>query len=125
MSEKLKEKGIKIIGTSFEDMDLAEDRGRFSDLLAELNIPYPKYGVALNAEEALVIANQVGYPVLVRPSYVLGGQGMEIVINDEDLERAVVKLMGSMPGNRVLIDHFLDRAEETESDCIAMRMMCM
>ncbi|MDG1098989.1 MAG: carbamoyl-phosphate synthase large subunit, partial [Bacteroidia bacterium] len=118
LSEKLKEKGIKIIGTSFEDMDLAEDRGRFSDLLAELNIPYPKYGVALNAEEALVIANQVGYPVLVRPSYVLGGQGMEIVINDEDLERAVVKLMGSMPGNRVLIDHFLDRAEETESDCI-------
>jgi len=118
LSEKLKEKGIKIIGTSYEDMDLAEDRGRFSDLLAELNIPYPKYGVALNAEEALVIANQVGYPVLVRPSYVLGGQGMEIVINDEDLERAVVKLMGSMPGNRVLIDHFLDRAEETESDCI-------
>jgi len=118
LSEKLHEKGIKIIGTSYEDMDLAEDRGRFSDLLAELDIPYPNYGVALNAEEALVIAHKVGYPVLVRPSYVLGGQGMEIVINDEDLERAVVKLMGSMPGNRVLIDHFLDRAEETESDCI-------
>jgi carbamoyl-phosphate synthase large subunit len=118
LSAKLKEKGIKIIGTTFEDMDLAEDRGSFSDLLADLNIPYPEYGVALNAEEALVIANKVGYPVLVRPSYVLGGQGMEIVINDEDLERAVMKLMGSMPGNRVLIDHFLDRAEETESDCI-------
>jgi carbamoyl-phosphate synthase large subunit len=118
LSAKLKEKGIKIIGTTYEDMDLAEDRGSFSDLLAELNIPYPEYGVALNAEEALVIANKVGYPVLVRPSYVLGGQGMEIVINDEDLERAVMKLMGSMPGNRVLIDHFLDRAEETESDCI-------
>ena len=118
LSAKLKEKGIKIIGTTFEDMDLAEDRGSFSDLLADLNIPYPEYGVALNAEEALVIANKVGYTVLVRPSYVLGGQGMEIVINDEDLERAVMKLMGSMPGNRVLIDHFLDRAEETESDCI-------
>ena len=118
LSAKLKEKGIKIIGTTFEDMDLAEDRGSFSDLLADLNIAYPEYGVALNAEEALVIANKVGYTVLVRPSYVLGGQGMEIVINDEDLERAVMKLMGSMPGNRVLIDHFLDRAEETESDCI-------
>ncbi len=119
LSEKLKEHGIKIIGTSFENMDLAEDRGRFSDLLAELNIPYPQYGVALNAEEAIEIANKVGYPVLVRPSYVLGGQGMEIVINDEDLERAVVKLMGDLPDNRILIDHFLDRAEEAESDSIS------
>jgi carbamoyl-phosphate synthase large subunit len=118
LAEKLHEKGVKIIGTSFNDMDVAEDRGRFSDLLAELEIPYPKYGVALDAEEAIVIANKVGYPVLVRPSYVLGGQGMVIVINDEDLENAVVKLMGDLPGNRVLIDHFLDRAEEAESDCI-------
>ncbi|SEQ83446.1 carbamoyl-phosphate synthase large subunit [Pedobacter rhizosphaerae] len=118
MAEQLTEKGIKIIGTSFENMDLAEDRGRFSDLLKELDIPYPRYGVAENAEEALVVANQVGYPVLVRPSYVLGGQGMSIVINDEDLEKAVVKLLGDLPGNRVLIDHFLDRAEETESDSI-------
>lgn len=118
MAEKLQEKGIKIIGTSFENMDLAEDRGRFSDLLKALEIPYPRYGVAENAEEAIVVANEVGYPVLVRPSYVLGGQGMSIVINDEDLERAVVKLLGDLPGNRVLIDHFLDRAEEAESDCI-------
>jgi carbamoyl-phosphate synthase large subunit len=118
LAEKLHEKGIKIIGTSYPDMDISEDRGRFSDLLAELNIPYPKYGVALNAEEAIKIANEVGYPVLVRPSYVLGGQGMVIVINDEDLEKAVVKLMGDLPGNRVLIDHFLDRAEEAESDSI-------
>ncbi|RZM24535.1 MAG: carbamoyl-phosphate synthase large subunit [Pedobacter sp.] len=118
MAEKLQEHGIKIIGTSYEDMDVAEDRGRFSDLLKELDIPYPKYGVAENAEEAIVVANQVGYPVLVRPSYVLGGQGMSIVINDEDLEKAVVKLLGDLPGNRVLIDHFLDRAEETESDSI-------
>jgi carbamoyl-phosphate synthase large subunit len=119
MAEKLTEKGIKIIGTSFENMDIAEDRGRFSDLLKELDIPYPKYGVAENAEEAIVVANEVGYPVLVRPSYVLGGQGMSIVINDEDLEKAVVKLLGDLPGNRVLIDHFLDRAEEAESDSIS------
>ena len=119
MAEKLHENGIRIIGTSYNDMDVAEDRGRFSDLLKELDIPYPKYGVAENAEEAIVVANEVGYPVLVRPSYVLGGQGMSIVINDEDLEKAVVKLLGDLPGNRVLIDHFLDRAEETESDSIS------
>ena len=118
MAEKLHENGIKIIGTSFDNMDIAEDRGRFSDLLKDLGIPYPKYGVAESAEEALVVAHEVGYPVLVRPSYVLGGQGMSIVINDEDLENAVVKLLRAMPGNRVLIDHFLDRAEESESDSI-------
>ena len=118
MAEKLHEQGIKIIGTSYNNMDIAEDRGRFSDLLKELGIPYPKYGVAESAEEALVVAHQVGYPVLVRPSYVLGGQGMSIVINDEDLEKAVVNLLKNLPGNRVLIDHFLDRAEEAESDSI-------
>ncbi len=118
MAEKLHEKGIKIIGTSYNNMDIAEDRGRFSDLLKELDIPYPRYGVAETAEEALEVAHQVGYPVLVRPSYVLGGQGMSIVINDADLENAVVKLLGDLPGNRVLIDHFLDRAEEAESDSI-------
>lgn len=118
MAEKLNQFGIKIIGTSFENMDLAEDRGRFSDLLKELDIPYPKYGVAESAEEAIKVANEVGYPVLVRPSYVLGGQGMSIVINDDELERAVVNLLKNLPGNRVLIDHFLDRAEEAESDSI-------
>jgi len=119
MAEQLEASGIRIIGTSFQDMDLAEDRGRFSDLLKELDIPYPKYGVAESAEEALQVAKEVGYPVLVRPSYVLGGQGMSIVINDEDLERAVVNLLKNLPGNRVLIDHFLDRAEEAESDSIS------
>ncbi|MDO3626560.1 carbamoyl-phosphate synthase large subunit [Mucilaginibacter sp. BT774] len=118
MAEKLNEHGIRIIGTSFDDMDIAEDRGRFSDLLKDLDIPYPKYGVAENAEEAIEVAHKVGYPVLVRPSYVLGGQGMSIVINDEDLEKAVVSLLRNLPGNRVLIDHFLDRAEEAESDSI-------
>ncbi|WP_295800898.1 carbamoyl-phosphate synthase large subunit [Mucilaginibacter sp.] len=119
MAEKMHEHGIKIIGTSFNDMDIAEDRGRFSDLLKELDIPYPKYGVAESAEEAIEVAHHVGYPVLVRPSYVLGGQGMSIVINDEDLEKAVVGLLKNLPGNRVLIDHFLDRAAEAESDSIS------
>ncbi len=118
LAEKLHEKGIKIIGTSFPNMDMSEDRGLFSDLLKELEIPYPKYGVTETAEEAVNIAHEVGYPVLVRPSYVLGGQGMKIVINDEDLENAVIGLLGDLPGNRVLIDHFLDRAEEAECDVI-------
>src|SRR4051812_2146865 len=119
LAKKLHQHGIKIIGTSFDNMDIAEDRGRFSDLLKELEIPYPKYGVAESAEEALEVAHHVGYPVLVRPSYVLGGQGMSIVINDEDLEKAVVSLLKNLPGNRVLIDHFLDRAAEAESDSIS------
>ncbi|GGG84598.1 carbamoyl-phosphate synthase (glutamine-hydrolyzing) [Parapedobacter pyrenivorans] len=119
MAEQLESNGIRIIGTSFQDMDLAEDRGRFSDLLKSLDIPYPKYGVAESAEEALEVAKNVGYPVLVRPSYVLGGERMSIVINDEELETAVVKLLRNLPGNRVLIDHFLDRAEEAESDSIS------
>jgi carbamoyl-phosphate synthase large subunit len=118
LSERLRDEGIKIIGTSFENMDLAEDRGSFSSLLRDLDIPYPRFGVAENAYEAIQVANEVGYPVLVRPSYVLGGQGMKIVINDEDLQKAVIDLLGDLPGNRVLIDHFLDRAEEAESDSI-------
>lgn len=118
LAKKLKENGIKIIGTDYESMDLSEDRGSFSDLLKELGIPYPMYGVAEDADEAVAVAHEVGYPVLVRPSYVLGGQGMKIVINDEDLESAVIGLLGDLPGNRVLIDHFLDRAEEAEVDVI-------
>jgi carbamoyl-phosphate synthase large subunit len=118
LSERMRDHGVKIIGTTFENMDLAEDRGSFSNLLKDLEIPYPRFGVAENAYEAIQVANKVGYPVLVRPSYVLGGQGMKIVINDEDLEKAVIDLLGDLPGNRVLIDHFLDRAEEAESDSI-------
>ncbi|MEO1514429.1 MAG: carbamoyl-phosphate synthase large subunit [Bacteroidota bacterium] len=118
LAKTLHESGIKIFGTSYESMDLAEDRGRFSDLLKELNIPYPKYGVADDADEALKIANKVTYPVLVRPSYVLGGQDMRIVINDEELERHVLKIFKHMPDNRVLVDQFLDRAKEAEIDAI-------
>ncbi|MEZ5007046.1 MAG: carbamoyl-phosphate synthase large subunit [Chitinophagales bacterium] len=118
LAEKLHNHGIKIIGTSFSNMDLAEDRGRFSDKLKEMDIPYPKYGTARSAEDALEVAHKVGYPVLVRPSYVLGGQKMKIVITDEELERAVIDLLKSMPDNQILIDHFLDRAHEAEIDAI-------
>lgn len=118
LAETFAKYGIKILGTSFENMDLAEDRGAFSSLLADLNIPYPKFGVATTPSEAIAVANQVGYPVLVRPSYVLGGQHMSIVINDEELEDAVVKLLRDIPGNRLLIDHFLDRASEAETDSL-------
>ncbi|NIM34279.1 MAG: ATP-grasp domain-containing protein [Hydrotalea flava] len=118
LSKRLHEKGIKIIGTSFDDMDIAEDRGRFSDLLKQLDIPYPEYGTAFTADEAIEVANRVGYPVLVRPSYVLGGQRMRIVINDEEVEKAVVSLLKHIPDNKILIDHFLDRCQEAEVDAI-------
>jgi len=118
LAKNLHEKGIHIFGTSFNDMDIAEDRGRFSDMLKELGIPYPKYGTAYTAEEAMAVAKKVGYPVLVRPSYVLGGQRMRIVINEEELEKAVVSLLKHLPGNKILIDHFLDRCQEAEIDAI-------
>lgn len=118
LAKRLHKKGIPIIGTSFDSMDIAEDRGRFSDLLKELNIPYPEYGTAYTAEEAIDVANKVGYPVLVRPSYVLGGQRMRIVINDEEVEKAVISLLKHIPGNTILIDHFLDRCQEAEVDAI-------
>ena len=118
LAERLHQKGIKIIGTSFDSMDIAEDRGRFSDMLKSLEIPYPRYGTAYNVDDAVEVAQQVGYPVLVRPSYVLGGQRMRIVINDEELESAVVSLLKHIPGNKILIDHFLDRCQEAEIDAI-------
>jgi carbamoyl-phosphate synthase large subunit len=118
LAKKLQEKGIPIMGTSFDDMDIAEDRGRFSDMLKELEIPYPKYGTAYTSDDAMKVAKEVGYPVLVRPSYVLGGQRMRIVINEEELEKAVVSLLKHLPGNKILIDHFLDRCQEAEIDAI-------
>lgn len=118
LAEQFHKSGVPIIGTSYPDMDLAEDRGAFSDLLKELHIPYPRYGVAETAEEGLEIAHTVGYPVLVRPSYVLGGQRMKIVINDAELEQSVLSIFKHMPDNRVLIDQFLERAKEAEIDAI-------
>ena len=118
LAKRLTERGIKIIGTSFDSLDIAEDRGRFSDLLKDLNIPYPEYGTAYTADEAIEVANQVGYPVLVRPSYVIGGQRMRIVINDAEVEKAVVGILKHIPDNKILIDHFLDRCQEAEVDAI-------
>jgi len=118
LADKIEKKGYKIIGSSYKSMDLAEDRGRFSDLLKDLGIPYPDYGVAEDVDKAIAIANKVTYPVLVRPSYVLGGQRMRIVINDEELERHVLSIFKHMPDNRVLIDQFLERAKEAEVDAI-------
>jgi carbamoyl-phosphate synthase large subunit len=118
LAKRLFEKGIKIMGTSFDNMDIAEDRGRFSDMLKEMGIPYPNYGTAYNTDDAIEVAKEVGYPVLVRPSYVLGGQRMRIVINEEELEKSVLSLLKHLPGNKILIDHFLDRCNEAEIDCI-------
>ena len=118
LAEKLDRYGIKIIGTSYEALDLAEDRGRFSTLLAENDIPYPKFGVIEDADEALDLAKELGFPLLVRPSYVLGGQSMKIVINEQELEEHVVNILKDIPGNRVLLDHFLEGAIEAEADAI-------
>ena len=118
LSKRIKDYGVKILGSSYDAMDMAEDRERFSDLLKDLGIPYPKYGAAKTAEEAIVVANEVGYPVLVRPSYVLGGQRMKIVINDDELTTAVLKILKYHPDNNILIDHFLVRAKEAEVDAI-------
>jgi carbamoyl-phosphate synthase large subunit len=118
LAEKLERYGIKIIGTDFKSLDLAEDRGSFSTLLKDNNIPYPKFGVIEDAEEAIELSRELGFPLLVRPSYVLGGQSMKIVINEEELEQHVVKLLNDLPDNKVLLDHFLENAIEAEADAI-------
>ncbi|MCD6068460.1 MAG: carbamoyl-phosphate synthase, large subunit [Bacteroidetes bacterium] len=118
LAEKLERYGIKIIGTDFKSLDLAEDRGSFSTLLKENNIPYPEFGVIEDAEEAITLSKKLGFPLLVRPSYVLGGQSMKIVINEEELEQHVVKLLNDLPENKVLLDHFLGGAIEAEADAI-------
>lgn len=118
LAEKLDRYGIKIIGTDFKSLDLAEDRGSFSTLLKENNIPYPEFGVIEDAEEAISLSKKLGFPLLVRPSYVLGGQSMKIVINEQELEQHVVKLLNDLPDNKVLLDHFLQGAIEAEADAI-------
>ncbi|MBW6482228.1 MAG: carbamoyl-phosphate synthase large subunit [Vicingaceae bacterium] len=118
LAEKLEKYGIKIIGTSFEALDIAEDRGRFSNVLKELKIPYPEFGVVESAEQAIQLSKTLGFPLLVRPSYVLGGQKMKIVINEEDLEHHVVNILKAMPNNQILLDHFLGGAIEAEADAI-------
>jgi carbamoyl-phosphate synthase large subunit len=118
LAEKLHKYGIKIIGTSFDSLDLAEDRGRFSTLLKEQNIPYPEFGVATDPDEALEVSKQIGFPLLVRPSYVLGGQSMKIVINEKELEAHIIDIWKHLPDNKVLLDHYLDGAIEAEADAI-------
>jgi len=118
LAEKLERYGIKIIGTDFKSLDLAEDRGHFSQLLKDNNIPYPEFGTIEDADHALEISKEIGFPLLVRPSYVLGGQSMKIVINEEELESHVVKILKDIPGNMVLLDHFLEGAIEAEADAI-------
>ncbi|MDR9456107.1 MAG: carbamoyl-phosphate synthase large subunit [Salegentibacter sp.] len=118
LAEKLARYGIKIMGTSFEALDLAEDRGSFSKLLKDNDIPFPDFGVAETADEALALADELDFPILVRPSYVLGGQGMKIVINKDDLEAHVVDLLRKIPNNKLLLDHYLDGAIEAEADAI-------
>lgn len=118
LAEKLKRFGIKILGTSFEALDLAEDRGRFSKVLESNNILFPKYGVVEDAEQAIELSKDLGFPLLVRPSYVLGGQKMKIVINEEELEHHVVDIIGEMGSNQILLDHFIGGAIEAEADAI-------
>jgi len=118
LAEKLHKYGIKILGTSFDALDLAEDRGSFSSLLKDLNIPYPEFGVATDADEALEVSKTIGFPLLVRPSYVLGGQSMKIVINEKELENHIIDIWKHLPENKVLLDHFLDGAIEAEADAI-------
>ncbi|MGV3557347.1 carbamoyl-phosphate synthase large subunit [Larkinella arboricola] len=118
MAEKLTRYGIKIIGTDYESLDLAEDRGRFSALLRDHNIPYPKFGTVRGSDEAVELSRELGFPLLVRPSYVLGGQSMKIVLNEQELEQHVVKILHDIPDNNILLDHFLENAIEAEADAI-------
>ena len=118
LAEKLDRYNIKIIGTEFKSLDLAEDRGSFSNLLKDNKIPYPDFGVATSAKEAVELSAKLNFPILVRPSYVLGGQGMKIVINKEELEEHVVDLLSKIPNNKLLLDHYLDGAIEAEADAI-------
>ena len=119
LAEKLDRYGIKIIGTSYQSLDLAEDRGSFSNLLKEHGIPYPRFGTAETTEEALKLSDELDFPLLIRPSYVLGGQGMKIVINKRELEEHVVDLLRKIPNNKLLLDHYLDGAIEAEADAIS------
>lgn len=118
LAEKLDRYGIKVLGTSYKSLDLAEDRGSFSNILKDINIPYPEFGVAETTEEALALSDKLDFPLLIRPSYVLGGQGMKIVINKKELEEHVVDLLRKIPNNKLLLDHYLDGAIEAEADAI-------
>ncbi len=118
IAEKICERGIRIFGTSYEMMDLAESRGKFSHVLRELEIPFPPYGMAVTVQEAVATAERIGYPILIRPSYVLGGQGMRIAINKEEVQHYTKKIWTLLPENHVLLDLFLENAIEMDVDVV-------
>jgi len=118
LSDDFDRLGIPIIGTTFDSMDLAEDRSRFSDILKELEIPFPPYGAARTEREAVEEAEEIGYPLLVRPSYVLGGQGMRIAINKDEVEEYTQRIWKLMPDNVILLDLFLENGIELDVDAI-------
>ncbi|MDY4516209.1 MAG: carbamoyl-phosphate synthase large subunit [Hominisplanchenecus sp.] len=119
LAADLKKNGVNILGTTPETIDMAEDRDLFRAMMDKLNIPMPEAGMAVNVEEALEIANQIGYPVMVRPSYVLGGRGMEVVHDDEALTFYMKAAVGVTPDRPILIDRFLHHATECEADAIS------
>ncbi|MFC8500819.1 carbamoyl-phosphate synthase large subunit [Pedococcus sp. NPDC057267] len=118
LAKALKDAGVPIVGTSPEAIDLAEDRGAFGRVLAEANLPAPRHGTAYSATEAVAVAQEIGYPVLVRPSYVLGGRGMEIVYDDDTLSAYVTRATVASPEHPVLVDRFLDDAIEIDVDAL-------
>ena len=119
LAADLKKNGVNILGTSPETIDLAEDRDHFRAMMERLGIPMPESGMAVNVDEALEIANRIGYPVMVRPSYVLGGRGMEIVHDDEMMKVYMSAAVGVTPDRPILIDRFLNHATECEADAIS------
>ncbi len=119
LASKLKKNGVKILGTSPEIIDLAEDRDQFREMMNKLNIPMPESGMAVDVDSAIKIANEIGYPVMVRPSYVLGGRGMEIVYDDEQMIEYMSAAIGVTPDRPILIDRFLQHALECEADAIS------
>jgi len=119
IANELAEAGVKILGTSPETIDLAEDRGRFRQMMQELGIPMPESGMASNLDEALDVARQIGYPLMVRPSYVLGGRGMQVVYDEDMLREYVMAAAGVTPNRPILIDKFLENAIEAEADAIS------
>ncbi|MFO7846580.1 MAG: carbamoyl-phosphate synthase large subunit [Balneolaceae bacterium] len=118
LGKRFVESGIKIFGTDFEMIDFAEDRGEFSQFLKRLDIPFPQYGTARNVDDALEIARNIGYPVLIRPSYVLGGQGMRIAVKEEEMKKYVGNILKTHPENDFLIDKYLDKAVEVDVDSV-------
>ena len=119
IAAELERDGVQILGTSVNSIDIASDRGRFSRMMQKYSIPMPESGMAINLEEALVVAKRIGYPLIVRPSYVLGGRGMEIVHDEEELRLYVTAAVGVTPDRPILIDRYLENAIETEADALS------